>query len=138
MRLPLKCVDLKSLITFLSVYTLLWIAKSLSLSYLDWVKMGKSCNGATNPVRTNFHFVSWLINGTGAALLFILYPLLWYLRFQSMNWLIYRELQMKQIFIAQTEFGKILRWLGSTTDTLVQNSDEEQQADDVFKWTLQN
>ena len=35
---------------------------------------------------------------------------------------------MKQIFIAQTEFGKILRWLGSTTDTLVQNSDEEQQA----------
>ena len=68
------------------------------------------------------------VNGTGAALLFILFPLLWYLRFQSMNWLIYRELQMKQIFIAQTEFGKILRWLGSTTDTLVQNSDEEQQA----------
>ena len=68
------------------------------------------------------------VNGTGAALLFILFPLLWYLRFQSMNWLIYRELQMKQIFIAKTEFGKILRWLGSTTDTLVQNSDEEQQA----------
>ena len=22
--------------------------------------MGKSCNGATNPVRANFHFVSWL------------------------------------------------------------------------------
>ena len=60
MRLPLKCVDLKSLITILSVYTLLWIAKSSSLSYLDWVKMGKSCNGATNPVRANFHFVSWL------------------------------------------------------------------------------
>lgn len=31
---------------------------------------------------------------------------------------------MKQIFIAQIGFGKILRWLGSTADTPVQNRDE--------------
>ena len=65
------------------------------------------------------------VDGTGSVLLFIPNPVLWYLRFQSMNWLIYRELQMKQIFIAQTEVGKILRWLGSATNTQGPNSYDE-------------
>ena len=80
--------------------------------------MGQNGNCVINTVRTNIrfilHFVSWLawIFGKNCSIPF---QLLWCLRFQSLTWPIYRELQMKQIFITKTEFGKILRWIGSTT-----------------------
>lgn len=140
MRLPLKCVDLKSLITFLSVYTLLWIAKSLSLSYLDWVKMGKSCNGATNPVRTNFHFVSWLSQWDWSSIAF--YPLSPFVIFTfSINELAHlsRTPNETDIYCSNRVWQNIaVAWINNRHTGAELRWGTTSCSDDVFKWTLQN